>query len=185
MIVRLVEIPKQGRRYRETFTPGWLGGRVGFMESDLYRPLGPVDVDLNLTKHQKRVEVKGRVRTRLACVCSHCGADRELDVDLAVEELFLPAELAPRERGGVDLAPSDFRQSYYEDDEIDLGWYIAESLILALPDYPRCENSPECEAAEGGYREDWGEEEAKPEVNPAWRAGLESAKEILDRNDEN
>jgi uncharacterized metal-binding protein YceD (DUF177 family) len=181
LTMRLAEIPEAGLIIDEAAPTAWLENVLGVTEDATYRPLTPLQMNLKVTKLNKRVSVNGRVRLTVAFTCSRCTRDSEQELNVKIKETFLPAEkfVVPGKKN-IDLDQSDFRFAYYENDELDLGAYIAESILLELPMYPVCADSDACVSDAVVWREDWDEEaEHEKEINPAWQAQLAMVKDEL------
>ncbi len=179
MKLKLTEIPEGGLTIQEELPVGWLVEQSGFGPDDPYRPTGPVVLNLNVRKAKRQVTVSGTATATLAFVCSHCAEDGLLTPTATLRETFLPADKFRLPEGrALDLEEQDFQNAFYDNDEIELGRYVAESIVLALPMFPVCER-PECADVPGDHREDWDEPEAHKRVNPMWKAGLAQVKDKL------
>ena len=177
MKLRLQDIPEGVLNLREERPESWLRDAMHLEAADQYRPSSPVEIELKLRKHRRRVSVSGRARLKLAFSCSRCGREGVMDLAVPVRETFLPADRFRRpEKKKVDLEEEDFQNAFYENDDIDLKRYIAESILLALPMYPLCEDGDACAPGPVAYSEDWGVSEKGKDVNPAWKEGMARVK---------
>lgn len=181
MKIRLAEIPEDGLEIHETRSGEWIKKTLAMDESDLFVPCSPLTIDLSFSKHNRRVSVKGMIGADFNFICSRCTSPGQMSLKLRIREMFLPADkFNPPEGGKMDLGASDFKHTFYEDDEIELGGYLAETMRLSLPMYPRCMDEASCHPGPVVFGEDWeidegGKEESMP-VNPAWREGLSRIK---------
>lgn len=90
---------------------------------------------------------RGRARGAFTFPCDRCLTERTFSVDLDITWFFEPGE-------DVELALQDGEERVFQGDSVDLGPYLWEELVLALPAKLTCEvadGQPEC-AAEA---EDW------------------------------
>lgn len=179
LTLRLVEIPEAGLVISEEAPLGWLRDVMRLTDEDAVQPVSPLVINLRVTKLKARITVTGEARTKLAFVCSRCGKASEQALRVALKETFLPAEKFVLPAGkNVDLDPADFKFAYYERDELDLGAYLGESVLLELPMFPVCPDPESCSPDEVVWREDWDREtEETRDVNPAWHAQLSLVRE--------
>jgi uncharacterized metal-binding protein YceD (DUF177 family) len=102
---------------------------------------------------------RGRAWGHFDAPCDRCLTDRAFTVDVEVTWFFEPGE-------DLDLALQEENQRVFLGDSIDLGPYLWEELVLALPSKFTCEaadNQPPC-AAES---EDWVSGDAADETETA------------------
>jgi len=177
MKITLVEIPNGGLLLKESLDESWLCEALHLDEDSIIKPDGKLFIDLKLEKFKRRVSVRGHISMNYKYTCSRCLKPFSGRVNLSIKENFLPADKYKMHDGKtIDLGDGDFRYLFYEDEELDLGGYFAESLLLSLPMYPVCD-SYECKTGSIDHLEDWGENETantetqKP-INPAWKKGL-------------
>ncbi|RJO63278.1 MAG: DUF177 domain-containing protein [Myxococcales bacterium] len=177
MKIRLVEIPEGGLQIDEQFGPDWLRSMVEPREGDLYHQAGPAHVRLHLQRRYKQVLVSGALSVPMGFACSRCDKPGVVEASVKVKETFLPAEKFESEgKKAYDLAEDDFQMALYANDELDLGRYLADSILLELPMYPHCADDAACVGEAIRYEEDWQEDPVKGPVNPAWREGLKRIK---------
>lgn len=183
MKIRLVEIPEGGLEIREEISEEWLVKALELAEYANFTPCGKGVLSLHVRKLKRQIQLSGKISVKVSFTCSRCGNDCVLEASPKIKELFLPADKFATSGGKkLDLRKEDFQYILYEGDEIDLERYMAETVILALPTYPRCENSELCIEKDVAYEEDW-VEETKPDVNPDWREGIIRVKNDLKFDD--
>lgn len=88
-------------------------------EMEQLKPAGPLACDLHLSRIGEELLVRGRLDLRCDCVCARCAKD--------YQETF---------------SESDYCESYdisQVNDYFDLTESVRESIILALPTYPICQ----------------------------------------------
>jgi len=102
------------------------------------------------------IRLWGYVLAPLAFCCGRCLEDRELEVDAEVEYLLIPREqwraryeFDGDEEVDIELGEEELDMDTYEGDELELGRYIRESVLLELPTFAVCgpELEDECDAA--------------------------------------
>jgi uncharacterized protein len=135
MIIDIDKIPKDGLK---------IGRNFEFQSLELVEEnaafLEPVHADLTLKKMGVDVCIKGRVTTRLSCVCGRCLTPFEFSVDSKFDLIFLP------EDGHVlkdELDDEDIDQVFYKNHQIDIREVILEQLNLTFPVKPLCAESCE------------------------------------------
>lgn len=111
------------------------------MEGELTQLQG----QLHLEARKGRVVVRGQLQAAARRACERCGEPLELRVDGEFELVYLPEE--PSLLGG---------ERELEYDELDVGWYSGEALVLEdvvseatallLPALVACEDSEVCTA---------------------------------------
>jgi len=175
MKIRLAEIPDGGFKIDEDKDQSWLKNQFKERDFDLYEPTSSVNLNLRIRRFKNRVTVKGKIITSVSFTCSRCTKEGKMPVKVNVNEAFLPEnKLAVPDQHTLDLDFKDFKNYSYSEDEIDLGDYIAESIMLTLPVFPKCD-SETCKSGSVDYIEDWEVTEddyKKADVNPAWQEGL-------------
>ncbi len=174
MIIRLTEIPERGLEIKESRSLDWLREQMQSEGFDVMWPASNIELDLKLIRHKRQVRLTGKMRLQAAYLCSKCGKQFEREIKIALQELFLPSDSFgdPGVRT-LDLQEEDFQNSLYSEDEINLGRYLAESVLLEMQDYPRCE-APECNTENPvTYGEDWDVDERELRRNPDWQRQLQ------------
>lgn len=151
-------------------------------DDDPVRPLGALSYSVALTRNKRQVRLTGTLEVPLWARCTRCNAEIEHTLRLKLSELFVPAPVpdpeAPIKRK-IDLVAEDFESQTYENDEIDLDRYLADSVLLEFPEFPLCAGNPDCEDGKGDYLEDWGVSETEMNSNPVWKASLEAIKKEM------
>jgi len=157
-----------------------------------YRARGPLHVDAQLRRLDRRVLLEAHARAALSAPCGRCLKAVEVEVPLDFELSFVPsASTEPRggrddeetgDRPGASNAGSfgaeDVNEDTYSGKVIDLDPVVREQLLLALPSYPVCQEGCKglCSVCGANLNErDCGCDRHVPD--PRW-AGLEKLKQI-------
>jgi hypothetical protein len=114
-LISLSELPPEGRHLTGEYRPDLFG------LSGPYDPVfvPPLRYDLTVRRDDGDVIVEGTLSAQFTLQCSHC-----------------PARLSWQ----VEIDPY-FSCEEQEDDTLDLTAQVREDILLALPGYPRCEES--------------------------------------------
>ena len=173
MRIRLTDIPDEGLHLSEDVDAAQLLKAIPEGLPEGYEAREKLNLDLELKRNNRQVRIKGKVKTQVDFTCSRCGASGSWPLRLAIHETFLPMEsFQVPEKKRVDLEEDDLDNAYYENGEIDLGRYLAEEMMLALPMAPRCQDA-HCAEQPNDYTEAWGDEdEPEKAVNPMWQESL-------------
>lgn len=122
-------LPAEGRRWQGSLPPSFLA----LAENDPARPAGPIFFELHATRDDDDLLVTGRLRAPFRLDCVRCLQPLDFLVDLDAYATEIPIE---------------------NEQIIDLTNWLREDILLALPGYPRCEDSnvqPRDCAAEGRF----------------------------------
>ncbi len=113
-----------------------------------YRAKGPLHVDGELTKMERRVLFEARARAALVAPCGRCLSPVALEVPVDMQMTFVPDEAVHTREEGDDrpntrvarrFAPEELNEETYSGKVIDLDPVVREQLLLALPGYPVCQ----------------------------------------------
>ncbi len=115
-----------------------------------YRARGPAHVEARLEKLGRRVRVEGDAKAALTAACKRCLAPVSVDVPVEFELTLVPADeraeddaaAGPKdERGpkGGSFSAGDAEEETYTGKVIDLDPIVREQLLLAMPEYPVCD----------------------------------------------
>jgi uncharacterized protein len=149
MRVNIDEIKEAGLRRswdvaREATDEMVVGDQAG------YRARGPLHLDADLEKIQRRVRANIHGKAELTVPCRRCLAPVTLDLPLEFELTLVPSdeyedEDAPRgeredraARVAGSFEPQDAEEEVYTGKVIDLDPLVREQLVLSLPAYPVC-----------------------------------------------
>lgn len=119
-----------------------LSEEIGHLDPDL-KPMRPLEGSVTLMRTSQGVLVTGTLRTRLQAECHRCLEPYEADVELDVEEEFLP--IVRIKDAPVDDVPMEERdEALLIDSEhiLDMSEMIRQELWLALPMEGLCR--PDC-----------------------------------------
>jgi uncharacterized protein len=156
--VRVDDLPDTGRVIHFHKTDAWLASMTeDAREITLVRP---VEVDLELTREEDSIKLRGHLQGALQVACSRCLQDFVLDLDEIIDLTLvrsLPAD-APYE---IDLQREDLDTEFFDGVTIDVELIVAEQIFLTLPQKPLCQ--PECAGLCSGCGADLNREECKCE----------------------
>ena len=104
---------------------------------------GPIQTEAQLSRVDETVMVSGKVRSSLLLDCGRCGCQYSLPLHLDFKSIFSPGlgdSEGPQanESGG----PGEGSSYHYSDQTIDMGEFVREQILLALPMVPLCR--PDC-----------------------------------------
>jgi uncharacterized protein len=121
-----------------------------------YRAKGPLHIDSQLQKMERRVLLEARGRAALVAPCSRCLTPVAVEVLLDFRLTFVPGEEVrarevrareeepgsthPPARPSRTFAADEVNEEAYSGKVIDLDPVIREQLLLALPGYPVCQD---------------------------------------------
>jgi uncharacterized protein len=134
MKVFISEIPEEGLDLTfkgEDFV--WIG--LKGLNVSTY-PHGKVIIE----KSGLTVFVKGDFNSELLLSCSRCLETFPFPLDLEFSHTLRPKPIDTLERE-VELLPEDLESGYYEEDTVELGRLIEESLLLSIPMKPLCQDT--------------------------------------------
>jgi uncharacterized metal-binding protein YceD (DUF177 family) len=103
--------------------------------------LDALEADVSLVRAQEDIVASGRVAAALAQPCVVTGAPVAATIDEPFTIRFRPPPSSAADEE-VELGEDELDVMFVEGAEIDVGEAVAQTLALALPDYPR---SPEAE----------------------------------------
>lgn len=117
-----------------------------------YRAKGPLHIDSNLQKMERRVIFRAQGRASLVAPCGRCLSQFPVDVPLDFQMTFVPNDdlqahaVLPEEgdaggRPSRTFAADEVNEETYSGKTIDLDPVVREQLLLALPGYPVCQES--------------------------------------------
>ncbi len=115
-----------------------------------YRARGPAHVDARLEKLGRRVRVEGDTRAALTAGCKRCLTPVSVDVPVEFELTLVPADEHADDASGADadhdkgprggsFSADDAEEETYTGKVIDLDPIVREQILLAMPEYPVCD----------------------------------------------
>lgn len=114
--IHLNELPSEGKLFEGEFR----NDLFGLKGEDDPRYIGPVNFSLNVSVDGSWIIVEGRISAIFELECARCG--KWFPYDVAMDDYY---SQEPREGEST----------------LDLTAHIREDILLALPGYPRCEES--------------------------------------------
>jgi uncharacterized protein len=106
-------------------------------DADVYRITAPIGLRCEIRKNRQHYRLVGRLQTTLELVCSRCLEGFPLEVNEALEVLFLPVSENAGE-GERAVEDEDLSTAYYRDQVLDLGQLMQEQFYLVVPMKPLC-----------------------------------------------
>jgi uncharacterized protein len=149
-----------------------------------YRSRAPAHVESDLSKVERRVLLEARTRISLTAPCGRCLSPVSVEIPVEFELTFVPADEPsgfdsdPGRDGGhtATFAADAVNEETYAGHVIDLDPVVREQVLLALPNYPVCNEGCKglCSVCGANLNErDCGCDRHVPD--PRW-AGLEKLK---------
>jgi uncharacterized protein len=143
MLLDLTRYRQPLNHFAREFQPEEVG-----QESDPYRIVAPVRLDMDVHKDKDRFRLEGTARTELELTCSRCLDPYRMSVDAVFDMRYLPASDAAVE-DEREVMEEDVDTSVYRDDQIDVNEVLREQFYLALPMKPLCRDDcaglcPQC-----------------------------------------
>ncbi|HQH26230.1 MAG TPA: DUF177 domain-containing protein [Oligoflexia bacterium] len=138
MIIKIADIPPEGREIEFTLDEADLNERVALADQDhdsrelrvpsyLYR--APVQAALRLTLEGSTVIIAGRAGAGYTAACSRCAEEIRKAIDIPINIILKPR----RSRGDERNYDEDMNFGFYSDQEVDCGGIVEEFLIIGLP----------------------------------------------------
>ena len=137
LIWRIDRIPGSGLRLKEFLDADWLQRAPGdFQEMRLN---GPISIDIEITKSNRDVFIRGSIAANIILVCSRCLKECDYPLISDIKHTLCPTE----ENGTADeleLTSDDLEFSLYRGEEIDISQVVIEQIALSVPVKPLCHN---------------------------------------------
>ena len=137
MKFRLEDISREGWVREFAQDPTWLDERLGGDEKWPVRFLGPIRVQLRLSRSGSVVLVSSRVRAELEFRCDRCLDPFSSPLDSEYKASLKPKPKIPSEEE-KESKGDDLETEFYEGEEIDLTPLIQDQILLALPPKAVC-----------------------------------------------
>jgi uncharacterized protein len=110
---------------------------TAFTADEDYCVIGPVKLDIDLTRSEDRCRLAGRVTAPLELSCSRCAEPFAWPVDAAFDLSYLP-QTAKAGEGEQEVQEEDLGIAFYDGQVIDLGQLMREQFYLSMPMKPLC-----------------------------------------------
>ncbi|MCW5971416.1 MAG: DUF177 domain-containing protein [Blastocatellales bacterium] len=133
MIISLVRLPADGRRFEHRYETGELD--LGAHE---FRLAAAPEVSGRVDRTGMDIRLRGQLRARLLAPCDRCLTDVSFDVDAPFDLFYAPVPADVEAGSETELQERDLGFSFYEGDSIDLDEMVLEQLALALPTRVLC-----------------------------------------------
>jgi len=173
MLIRILEIPVDGKDLRDVVKPEWVDVALGKAGRGIVGAEG--EIEARVSKVGDKILVQGRAQLPVLLECTRCLVGFEVDLGVDITHMLEPR---PEDGGGgggeadedseeeVELDGGDLDVSYIEGPEFDLSDVVREHMHLTLPMNPLCKE--EC----AGLCDQCG---CSAPVDPRW-AGLADIK---------
>lgn len=165
MLISLVKLPAEGRRFEHTYAADELdltGREFAFV--------APPTVRGQVNRVGQEMRVKGMVSARLEGACDRCVEPVELPVEQEFDLFYLPEDPLAGTGGETELHGRDLDFSVYQSDEIDLDELVLEQLELALPTRLLCREDCRGLCGQCGANLNEAGCNCEPPVDPRWQA---------------
>lgn len=138
MLIRVFSIPSEGIDVPLNKAEEWVQTALQVALGGLYSSKTNLVGHLNVTKTGDNVTLKGHGSIRVEPTCNRC-----LETSDYTMEVPLYRHLTPLEQGAhhhkqvssepkeIELQVDDLNFSYYQGEEIDLGNFLTEEIVLA------------------------------------------------------
>lgn len=134
---------------------------------------------LHIMASGNKITITGSIQARFFVDCSRCLEPAPVDVDSPVLLVLEPRVGQPEDEDDeeIELTEDELDYATYSGDEIDLGPFLREQLVLAIPIAPLCREDCWPEWFSGIVETEAADEEAeKNRIDPRWRALAELKK---------
>lgn len=145
MIIRLLDITEEGEDfdYEKGDEP-----KLDQQFKDALGFLPDYKVHCKIQELGNLYSANGRIQTTAKDVCSLCGEDLELPLDHKFTEYLVKKEDREVEghapHTGLDIE-SQAEATFFDSYDFDLGDFLREQLVVAIPNYPRCLETKSCD----------------------------------------
>jgi uncharacterized protein len=110
-----------------------------FDEQDL-RLVEPVRVSGRIRRKNEKVELRGKLATRVAVPCGRCLKVVEFPLAVEFSERFTPA-VAWKNEEQHELDPEDLDLAVFDGQGIELDDLVKEEIVLAMPGHTLCQEA--------------------------------------------
>lgn len=138
-ILPVLSIPDDGMELPVALDAAWLRGAL---EDTGFSPRGdgPTRVLVRLDRDKRDVVVSGHFDIALHATCVACLEPFDLRVEGDLQLVLEPKPKAPtKAHEEIELKAAELDVDYYEDDQIDLGRWLREAILVEAPVHPRHE----------------------------------------------
>lgn len=162
MKLSIADIGEEGRRLQRELSAAEVRELLGSTGVETQPEDGGASIDLELTRVQETVFVRGAISGSFSIACSRCLEPARIELqEPRLRLTFLPP-LEPA-GGELELEQDDLDTFTHDGEQIDIGALLREYLVLAIPIAPLCRE--ECDGIEAP-------EGLTTEEGPAWKAAL-------------
>ena len=139
MLIRIFSIPSEGIDIPLNKGEEWVQTILQVALGWLYSSKTNLVGHLNVTKTGDNVTLKGHGSIHVEPTCNRCLETFDYTMEVPLNRHLTPLEKGvPRkqvanESEEVELQVDDLNFSYYQGEEIDLGNFLTEEIVLALP----------------------------------------------------
>ncbi len=122
-----------------TFTHGYSEGEI-VLEDDRVRVVSPPQVSSEIRQAEGKVNVNGRVESRVQVECDRCLKPVEVPVDSRFKLEYVTAE-EYKSQQDAELSVEDLDLTIFDGEVIDIDALVGEELLLAVPDHLLCKEN--------------------------------------------
>ena len=135
MRIELEKLEESGGRFSRTYEID----QLTFDEHEL-QLIEPVSVEGRLRRKSEEVELRGKLRAKIAVPCGRCLKSVELPIDVEFAERFTPA-VSWKDQEQHELSENDLNLAVFDGEAIELDDLVREEIVLALPGHVLCDEA--------------------------------------------
>ena len=135
MRIELEKLEESGGRFSRTYEID----QLPFDEHEL-RLIEPVKAEGRIRRNGQEVELRGKLRTKIAIPCGRCLKSVELPIEVDFAERFAPA-VSWKDEEQHELSEDDLNLAAFDGEAIELDDLVREEIILALPGHVLCDET--------------------------------------------
>ncbi len=172
MLIRILEIPPEGKELSEAVGAEWIDAALAEAGRGVVGQAGAFEARVETVGD--KVLVQGRAQVPVRLKCARCLAGFGVDLDFGITHILEPRPEDDSEEE-MELDDGDLDVSYIEGPEFDISEVVREHMHLALPMNPLCKDDCAglCDRCGGDLND--GDCGCKAPVDPRW-AGLADIK---------
>lgn len=167
MLIRILEIPLEGRELSEKVDSEWIDHALGDVGRGIAGEAGSFEARVD--KVGDKILVQGRAGMPAQLQCARCLTAFEVDLGFDITHVLEPKPEDDSEEE-LELGDGDLDVSYIDGPEFDISEVVREHMHLALPMNPLCKDECAglCDQCGGDLNQ--GDCGCKAPVDPRWSA---------------
>lgn len=164
MLISLLKIPAEGRRFEHTYA----AGELDLTGHDFALPVPPT-ASGRITRVGPELHVFGKLAATLEGMCDRCLEPVKIPVEQEFDLYYVPEDPLAGATGEVELHGRDLDVSVSRDDELNLDALVLEQLELALPVRLLCREECRGLCDQCGVNVNETPCDCEPPVDPRWQ----------------